>query len=105
MILIEFRESMLDKAMDKIGEVKENLKLSKSALCEIEDLLCDLYEEEHDEYSEQNEMSNGDNYEAVVEGNDIEVNYRGRGNMRGGMRYRRGMRSNMRRNRMGRYSY
>jgi hydroxymethylpyrimidine pyrophosphatase-like HAD family hydrolase len=108
MILIEFRESMLNKAIDKVEEVKDNLKMSKMALCEVEDLLQDLYEEEHDEYDENevNVEPSGDSYDAVVEGNDIEVNYRRRGNMRGGMRYRNNMHMrNMRRNKMGRYSY
>ena len=110
MILIEFRESMLNKAIDKVEGVKDSLKMSKVALCELEDLLESLYEEEHDEYDDKEEMSNdseGDIYDAVVEGNDIDINYRGRSGMRGGLRYRRNMRvrNNMRRNKMGRYSY
>lgn len=98
--MIEFRESMLNKAVDIVDHTKQNL-------CELEDLLYDLYEEEHDEYDEKPQMNDepGDTYEAVVEGNDIEVNYRGRRGMRGGLRYRKAMRSGMRRNRMGRYSY
>lgn len=107
MILIEFRESMLNKAMDIVDRTKMNLKETKQDICDLEDLLQDLYEEEHDEYDEKAPVNNGsgDTYDAVVEGNDIEVNYRGSRGMRGGMRYRTGMRSNMRRNRMGRYSY
>ena len=52
MIIYEFRESMLDKAMDQLDEAKYGIKMSKKALCAIEDLLCDLYEEEHDEYED-----------------------------------------------------
>lgn len=117
MIIYEFRESMLDKAMDQLDEAKYGIKMSKKALCAIEDLLCDLYEEEHDEYEEPvNNEKTGDEYEAIVEGNDIEVNYRGRSGMRGEMRMREnmpsmrsgmrsGMRSNMRMRKAGRYNY
>lgn len=108
MVIYEFRESVLNEALDKLDEAKEGLKMSKKAMCVIEDLLCEMYEQAPDEEeSMESEEPSGDKYDAVVEGNDIDVNYRRRSAMRSGMRMRN-MRGNMRSMRMrrsGRYSY
>ena len=47
----------------------------------------------------------GDEYEAIVKDNDIDINYRNRYDMRNAMRMRRGMRGGMRMRRSGRYNY
>jgi len=108
MVIYEFRESVLNEALDKLDEAKEGLKMSKKAMCVIEDLLCDMYEQAPDEEEPmESEEPSGDKYDAVVEGNDIDVNYRRRSGMHSGMRMR-SMRGNMRSMRMrrsGRYSY
>lgn len=81
-------------------------------MCNIEDLLCDLYEEEHKEGEEQVEevyedVPSNDEYEATVEGNDIDINYRRNRNMRmRNMRMRNMRMRNMRmRKASNRYSY
>lgn len=108
MVIYEFRESVLNEALDKLDEAKEGLKVSKKAMCVIEDLLCEMYEQAPDEEEPmESEEPSGDKYDAVVEGNDIDVNYRRRSGMRSGMRMR-SMRDNMqgmRMRRSGRYSY
>ena len=108
MIIYEFRESVLNEAMDKLDEAKAGLKSSKKALCYIEDLLSELYEEGEHEEPIESETEAGDKYEATVEGNDIDINYR-RPGMRGAMHMRSNMRSgihgNMRMRRTSRYDY
>lgn len=105
MIIVEFREDMFNKALGQIDEAKEHLKKSKAALCDVEDLLCELYESGEDDGREE-EFGDQEFGDIDVSGNEIEVNYRRRRGMRGGMRsgmsYRR---SGMRRGSMGRYSY
>lgn len=108
MVIYEFRESVLNEALDKLDEANEGLKMSKKAMCVIEDLLCDMYDQAPDEEEPmESEEPSGDKYDAVVEGNDIDVNYRRRSGMRSGMRMRnmRGNMHGMRMRRSGRYSY
>lgn len=105
MIIYEFRESVLNEAMDKLDEAKAGLKSSKKALCYIEDLLSELYEEGEHEEPIESENESGDEYEAIVKDNDIDINYRNRYGMRNAMRMRRGMRGGMRMRRSGRYNY
>lgn len=113
MIVYEFRESVLNNAMDELDMAKEGIKMSKKALCNIEDLLCDLYEEEHKDGEERveevyDEVPSNDEYETTVEGNDIDINYRRRRNMRmRNMRMHGGasMRNMRTRKALNRYSY
>lgn len=106
MVILEFREAALNRAFEELDEAKNGMKKAKLALCNVEDALCEIYEYGDDEEHSEEEYSNdGDTYEAEVTGNDIEVNYRRRRGMRGGMR--RGMRGSMRmrRNVSNRYVY
>lgn len=109
MILLEFKEDVLNRMFDEVDDAKKHLKKTKLALCDIEDLLCELYESpENEEESHEDEYEDGQEYGDVeVSNNDIEVNYRRRRGMRGGMRG--GMRHSRyamrRRSAMGRYSY
>ena len=109
MIIYEFKESVLNEAMDKLEEAKSGIKMSKKALCYIEDLLYELYEEGEHEEPIESENESGDEYEAIVKDNDIDINYRNRYGMRNAMRMRSGMRSGMRggmrMRRSGRYNY
>lgn len=108
MIVYEFRESVLNNAMDELDMAKEGIKMSKKALYNIEDLLCDLYEEEHKDGEERveevyDEVPSNDEYETTVEGNDIDINYRRRRNMR--MHGGASMRNMRMRKASNRYSY
>ena len=47
MIVYEFEESMLDSIIDELNNAQEHMKLSKKSLCDIEDMLFNLYEGGH----------------------------------------------------------
>jgi hypothetical protein len=111
MVLIEMRESAMNKAFDLIDETKESMKKAKMYLCALEEHLDECFDssaEEEDENYEDTERDGMINNITVDE-----LNYR-RG-MRSGMRHNEsemGMRGNMRRNmrrsmrrHYGRYSY
>ena len=97
---MEFKEAAINKAFDSFEEAKQHFKKGKLAMCELENALYDIYEA-HKESSEEREEeyeSPEENYDINM--GDVEVNYRGRRNMKRGMRYgyRSGM-SHMRQNR------
>lgn len=95
MVLIEFREATINKAFDEVEVAKDSMKQAKHALCNIEDLLYELYDSREDMADEEYPESEA-TFDTQVTGNDIEVNYRGRRGMRDSMRYRGGMRKGMR---------
>ena len=86
MILVEFREDLLNKALDELEKAKSGLKESNE---EIEDYV------------------GGDEFDTELNNNDIEVNYRRRRGIRGSMRMRNssGMRGGMRMRHSSRYMY
>ena len=105
MIVYEFRESVLNNAMDELDMAKEGIKMSKKALCNIEEEHKDGEERVEEVYDE---VPSNDEYEATVEGNDIDINYRRRRNMRmRNMRMHGGasMRNMRTRKALNRYSY
>lgn len=103
MVLIEFKEAAINKAFESFDEAKQHFKKGKLAMCELESALYDIYDahKESEEEREEEYESPEENYD--IDMGDVEVNYRGRRNMRRGMRY--GYRSSMNRRRSGRYSY
>lgn len=100
MIIYEFRESVINNALDELATAKEGLKSSKKALCNIEDLLYELMDEDPvEELPEDEDDEPKDNeYEADIKGNDIDINYRNHSAWRNNMRMRKAsaMRRNMR---------
>lgn len=102
MVLIEFKEAALNNAFEELGAAKKSLKKTNLALCNVEDSLHELYEsyEESDDYESDDELME-DTPNGV-----IDVNFRRRRGMRGGMRH--SMHDNMYNMRMrgyGRYAY
>lgn len=77
MVLIEMRESVMNNMIDEIEEAKKSLHKTKSALCNIEDLVDEMYRAQ-EEYPEDVDMpEDEDRYTG-----EIEVSYQNRRNMR-----------------------
>lgn len=100
MVLIEMRESSMNKAFDLIDDAKESMKKSKMYLCALEECLEECFEGADDDEEIDHGMTNNIaidelNYRRGMRDHESEMG------MRGGMR--RSM-HNMRR-RSGRYSY
>lgn len=107
MILVEFREDLLNKALDELEKAKSGIKESKMALCNVEDSIYELYEAHKESNEEIEDYVGGDEFDTELNNNDIEVNYRRRRGMRGSMRMRNssGMRGGMRMRHSSRYMY
>lgn len=82
MILVEFKESILNNAFDQIDEAKKGLKVASHALCDMEELLGSILEESEDNKEEWDDEDRLDK--------ESEVSYRNMRNMRG-MRNMRNM--------------
>lgn len=106
MILVEFKESVLNEAFEEIDEAKKNLESVNYVLCSLEDILGQIKgESKSDEYGE-------DDFDEEDFNNKSELGYWSATNMRNmkNMRNMRNMR-NMKRVKysgvhgFGRYSY
>ena len=81
MMIIEFREALLDKALNQLDEAKEYGKKCKMAMCELEDTLYECYEsskESEDENYEDREDFEIPSEDMGDEEGEFEINYRGR---------------------------
>ena len=91
MVLVEMRESMLNKACEQLKQAKHYGKKCKLALCELEETLYDYCEAEREE-GEDEEYSNEELENPSENGyeNEYEIDYRGSRNMdrRSGLRMR-----------------
>ena len=76
MILVEFKESILNNAFDDIDEAKKGLKVASHALCDMEDLLGSILEDHEDD--KEYEWDDEEHLDG-----ESEVNYRNMRNMRG----------------------
>lgn len=122
MVLVEMRDSAYNKAFELLDEAKRGSKKTKLALCDLYEVLCDMYETEkgdegdyiEDDYAGGGDYENEENY-ANVENLEVgEVNYKGgmrrgmRSSTDAAMRMRNNMRRGamrMRRSRANRYMY
>jgi len=116
MMIIEMREAAIDKAFEKLEEVKHHAKNTKLTLCELEDAMYDCYEAVKEQGDEEYEDREDFEIPSEDEDEELELAYRGSGSrsgMRRAMRMRyhdddemnmRGMRRSARRMRRARRS-